>query len=337
MEKRLPGLDLLRCVALLFVVVFHSFLYNGYYGEAQTGPAVALAGGVRWLSVSCIGIFLMLTGYLKSQCPWERCLRGLVPVLLGYVLASAVSIPIRHFFLGDAQSVSVWLTRLWRFRGVYYGWYVELYVRLTLLMPFLNLLLAGLRTARGLLALAGAALLLTALPGATPFPIVPDIWWNAYPVTYYILGGVVRRLQPRLRPWVGWTAAAALALLLGVATALSTDGALKDALTWEFQDIWIVLMVLCLFVGLYQVRPGRRMARLLAFAAGGCYGGYLLSHLLDAWCYRLLPQWRTPARYPLLFLCVTVPIYILSILSGKLLEKAVSGLLSFGRERSVCR
>lgn len=43
MEKRESGLDLLRVIALLFVVTFHSLLNNGYYFEAQTGIAMLLA------------------------------------------------------------------------------------------------------------------------------------------------------------------------------------------------------------------------------------------------------------------------------------------------------
>ena len=47
MPKREPGLDLLRCIAFLFVVTFHSFLNNGYYSEPQTGVAMWLAGSFR--------------------------------------------------------------------------------------------------------------------------------------------------------------------------------------------------------------------------------------------------------------------------------------------------
>ncbi|MBQ7871111.1 MAG: DUF2079 domain-containing protein [Oscillospiraceae bacterium] len=101
MQKREPALDLLRCLALLLVVSFHSFLNNGYYSEAQRGTAMWLAGSFRWLSVCCIGLFLMLTGYLKSgKTEVGACHRGFIPVLLGYLLASAISIPIRHFWLG---------------------------------------------------------------------------------------------------------------------------------------------------------------------------------------------------------------------------------------------
>lgn len=332
MEKRQFGLDVLRCMALLFVVTFHAFLYNGYYYQPQKGTAMWLAGSARWLSVSCIGLFCMLTGYLRCEEQTPRaCWRGLPGVLLGYLLAAAISIPIRHFLLNDVQSFSVWLNRLFGFSAVYYGWYVEMFLGLTLLSPFLNRILEG-----PLAPWLGAVLIvLTAFPGATPITLAPDHWKVCYPLTYYALGALVRKKQPRLPWWMGIGGGLLIALALGGATVLSTNGALSTALTWEFGDLWILSMVLCLFVGLYRLEAGSRIARVFRWLAGGCYGGYLLSHLLDAWVYALVPQWHTPAQYPRLFFLVTVPIFLVSVLAGRLLQEPVSRILSPGKEARV--
>lgn len=337
MEKRESGLDVLRVVALLFVVTFHSYLNNGYYYEAQTGIAMLLAGSFRWLSTCCVGVFLMLTGYLKSDRTESKdCYRPLVPVLLGYLLAAALSIPVRHFVFGDRQSFAVWLKRLFGFSAVYYGWYVGMFIGLTLLSPFLNLLLRQLREPRQLLGFATVLLLLTALPGATPLPVAPDFWRRIYPLTYYALGAVVRRLQPRVSPWLALLAAILVAVSLGAATLLSTDGTLSDAFTQEFPDLWITAITVCVFLALYRLRVPTAAQRLFRFAAGGCYGGYLLSHLFDAWCYRCFPQWQTPHNYPKLFFTVTVPIFLVSLLMGKLLQYAVSAIMHIGRGRVKC-
>lgn len=337
MSKREPGLDLLRCLALLFVMTFHSFLNNGYYYEPQIGISMWLAGSFRWLSVSCIGLFLMLTGYLKSgNTNIKSCCRGLVPVLLGYLLASVITVPVRHFVFGDVQTLSVWTSRLFSFSAVYYGWYVEMYIGLILLCPFVNMALERLRETKTLITFAIVLLVITAFPGATPWAIFPDYWRSVYPLTYYILGAVVRRLQPKIRPWLGIAGAVAVSLVLGAATVLSTDGALSDALTWEFADLWIAVIVLCLFTALYRVRIHPALGRILAFGASGCYGGYLLSHLLDAWCYKLVSQWRTPEQYPLVFVCITVPIFLVSILGGYLLHKLTNRLLGFRKGGSKC-
>ena len=322
MPKREPGLDLLRCIALLFVVTFHSFLNNGYYSESQVGISMWLAGSFRWLSVSCIGLFLMLTGYLKSEkTDVKACYRGLVPVLLGYLLAAVISIPIRHFVFGDVQTFSAWLTRLFSFSAVYYGWYVEMYIGLVLLCPFVNIILRHLQSTKALLGFGMVMLVITALPGATPWVVFPDYWRSIYPLTYYILGAIVRRIQPKINPWLGIVGALIMSAILGAATVLSTEGKLSEALTWEFPDLWIAFIVVCLFAALYRVRISSAFSRILAFGASGCYGGYLLSHLFDAWCYKLIPNWRTPEHYALIFFGITIPIFIVSLLLGALLER----------------
>lgn len=329
MEKRQFGLDLLRCLALLFVVSFHSFLNNGYYSEPQTGVAMWLAGSFRWLSVSCIGIFLMLTGYLRSGSQEPRvCWRGLPGVLLGYLIACAITVPIRHFVFGDTLSLSGWIRRLFGFSAVYYGWYVEMFLGLTLLSPFLNRALEG----KHLYLLGSVLLFLTALPGATPWVLAPDHWRVCYPLTYYVLGAIIRRKQPRIPAWLGIGGAVLISLLLGGATVLSTDGVLSEALVWEFGDLWTVLTVLYLFLAFYRLEAGPRLSKAFGFLAGGCYGGYLLSHLLDAWCYRLFPAWHSPDRYPELFFLVTVPIFLVSVLAGRLLQSAVRLLLPRRKE-----
>lgn len=319
-ENRRPGLDLIRCLAMLFVITYHFFLHCGFHLAPQTGFAMWVAGCFRSLSTSCIGLFLMLTGYLKStKTDFRSCYRCLLPLLLAYLLASAVSIPVQHFFLHSPKSLLDWIKRLVQFTAVHYGWYVEMYLGLVLLIPFINLLLRQLND-RGLLVLSAVLLLLTAMPGALPWNIFPDYWRSLFSITYYVLGAAIHRHQPKLAPWAGIAGAAALAMLLGTVTFLSTDTALYSGVYWEFPDLWTMLLSVLLFVGLYRISIGGAAGKLLAFGSMGCYGACLLSHLFDSWCYKLLPQWHTPERYFLLFLCVTVPIYLVSLGLGNLLQ-----------------
>ena len=72
MLKRETGVDLVRCVGLFFVNGIHFFLKNGFYSEPQTGAAMWMADCFRWLFFSCNGLFLLLTGYLKSEKPFHK-------------------------------------------------------------------------------------------------------------------------------------------------------------------------------------------------------------------------------------------------------------------------
>lgn len=329
MKERNAGLDLIRCIGFLLVVTFHSYLNNGYYFESQTGFSMFLAGSSRWLSTACNGLYLMLTGWLKSrETGIKSCWKGLPAILAAYLIAAVISVPVRHFALEDRQTIGVWILRVIRFRGVYYGWFVEMYVGLILLAPFLNRLLESLEKSAALVLLS-VLTVLTALPGVVP--VLPDYWRAFYPVTYYVLGAMMRRLDIRIPTWLGLTGAAAISCILGAVTVLSTEETIYEAAAWEFGDLWILLTAFLIFAACHHIRIPQRAGKLLKFVAGGCYGGYLLSHLLDASCYRLFSQWYRPEYYWLLFLCVTVPVFLVSAAAGFLLERTADAVT--GRRR----
>lgn len=322
-NERTPALDLIRCLAMLFVVIFHSFLNNGYFFVPQKGIFMWLAGSIRWLSVSCIGLFLLLSGYLQSEKTNMRsCHRSLVSVLISYLIASMISIPIVHFVFNDPKSFTEWIKVVLRFGGVSYGWYAIMYICLMLIAPFINVMLKNL-SIKGHLLLSATLLVLTALPGSIPWPIFSAYWRTLYPLSYYVLGALIRRLQPKIPVWVGIACALAMAFILGTITILSTDRNLSKAMQWEFQDLWIVFIAVCLFVSLYRIRIPARLQKLLAFGASGCLGACLISHLFDYWGYTLLPFLNKPSLYFLQFLCVSIPIYLVCLVLGHFFQKFI--------------
>ena len=338
--KREPGIDLIRLTGLFFVVGVHFFLYNGFYYAPQKGWAIWLADCVRWLFFSCNGIFMMLTGYLRSRKPlgpgYCRCL---IPVLLAYFLVSFVSIPIRHLVFHEEYTLAEWTYKLLSFGGAYYGWYIGMHVGLILLSPVLNIAVS-VSDRKTLLLLVGSLLTATALPSVTDLSLLPTWWEGCYPLTYYLLGAAIARLQPRVRPVPCLAAAAATAVFLGTVTYYTAPDTIDGAFVQGYGGFWITLIALFVFLGLYHLSPGPRICRVLCWAAGTFPEGYLLSHLLDAWAYNLFPRWKTPGAYPLLFVCVTVPIFLCSIPAGKamhFLAVRISGRIQAirlpGRER----
>lgn len=338
MSKRESGLDLLRCFATLLVVSAHGFLSNGYFVRPQTGAQMWIAGSFQLMCRCSVGIFLLLTGYLQSRkTDWRSCYRALPSVILGYLVVAFISIPIRHFVFGDEQSLSTWMQRLFGSSGAYYGWYVEMYVGLTLLTPFINVALNNMST-KSLFGLSAILLFLSALPGVTRWVVVPNFYIALYPFSFYVLGAIFRRVQPKIHPLLGFGAALTSALLMGAGTVLSTDGTFQEAMTWSFGDLGMVIVSVGLFVGMYRLKLPPALGRFLAFAGTGSFGAYLLSHLLDAQFYRYIAQWRYERKMLLIFLCVTLPIYVASMLMGigldrftrllwKLIQKLTGGLV----------
>lgn len=328
MQKRQPGIDLFRCMGLLFVTGLHAFLYNGFYSEIQSSPSLWGANCFRWLFSGCNGMFMLMTGYLKTRKPFCRdYYRGLWTVLAGYAVVCAVSFPVRYFLLGETDGWFTWLNRFLTFEG--YAWYIEMYIGLMLLSPVLNLAMDQLREPKQLYWLAGTMFLLTALPTLTPLHLLPDYWTGLYPLTYYTLGAVIRRLEPKLPRRYGLIGAAATAVLMGTLSSLTASGGtfVDGFAQGGFSGCLTTVMITFLFLGVYRLPLGQKTARILAWLSDGVFEGYLLSRLLDVWVYDQFPFWHRPECYPLIFLFVTLPIFLFSAFAGKLAHRLSSELV----------
>lgn len=321
MQKREPGIDLFRCMGLLFVTGLHAFLYNGFYYEIQTGPQMWAANTFRWLFSGCNGMFMLLTGYLKSSKPFDkRYYRGLLTVLAGYGLTCAISYPVRYLLLGERDGLLTWLDRFFTFEG--YAWYIEMYIGLILLSPVINLALDHFDQPKQLYLLAGTMVLLTALPTLTPLHLLPDYWTDLYPITYYVLGAVIRRLDLHLPCRIGLCGAAVTAGLMGMLSSITSSGQtfLDGFIQGGNGGCLTTVMVTLLFLGTYRIPVTPKLQRMLAWASGGVFEGYLLSRLLDVWVYDLVPFWHSPEHYGRIFVCVTIPVFLFSAVWGRLVH-----------------
>ncbi len=321
--KRESGIDLVRITGLLFVVGVHEFLYNGFYYEPQVGSAMWGANTARWLFFCCNGIFMMLTGYLRCNKHFQKgCYKGLLPVLTSYVLCCAIIFPVQYL-LGEKLPFIDWLTRLVTFGN--YAWYVEMYIGLVLFSPVVNMGLAQMKD-RQLIQFACIMVGVSSLHNITALGIVPNYWSALYPVTYYIIGATIRRVQPKVKPWQGLGFALLVSMGLALATLVTTDEGFSKGFTQGYGGFWTMLTTAGMFLGLYRVKVSHGTGKVLAWLAGGVFEGYLLSKIFDLWTYPLVKQWHTPENYWKVFLCITVPTFICTLLLGKAVN-TVSGLL----------
>ena len=320
MGKRESGVDLYRCLGLLFVTGLHAFLYNGFYTEAQ-GMGMWGANSARWLFSGCNGMFMLMTGYLKGTKRVDRCFyRGLITVLLGYTIVFGLSVPVRFFLFQERDGWTVWVERFFTFEG--YAWYVEMYIGLMLLSLLVNPAIAQITTRHGLLGIAVVMLSMTAFPTLTPAHILPDYWTSLYPVTYYVLGAVIRRLELRLPPWIGLLGGIAMACFMGLLSSITARGGdfVDGFAQGGYGGCLTTMMVTMLFLGVYRLELPGRLSSLLSWLSGGVFEGFLLSRLLDVWVYDLVKPWHDPSTYWKIFLCVTVPIFVGCACAGRIVH-----------------
>lgn len=207
-KSRNTGMDLLRIFALLCVVGVHFFLNMEFGDFPVVGKRMYLMVTMRSFCMICVPLFLLLTGYLMgSKKPSARYYLGLIKVLVIYLLASLCCGFYKIKVLHEPISTMGMLAGIASFTTADYAWYVEMYIGLFLIAPFLNLAYDGLQTQGKKKVLIAVLLVMTALPGVTNIfcvdgiewwltpkichnylQILPAYWVGCYPVTYYILG-----------------------------------------------------------------------------------------------------------------------------------------------------
>ena len=360
--ERSPAMDVIRCTALACVSSVHFFSRIGYYYVPLTGPRMYLMTVMRTAFMVCVPLFLLLSGYLcRKHRPCAAYYAKLGRILGVYALAVLTGILFHRIRSGTVISAAEGLRRLLDYSGSDYGWYVEMYLGLFLLIPYLNILYEGLGTERARRGLILTLLLMTALPPVinvydltnpgwwsapglktgTYFQILPDWWTNLYPLTYYFLGAYLRDHPLKLRRWM-------ILGLLVLATA--ADGAYeiwrcRDGLfqwgAWQNNpSLFLLIRSVLLFSWLQSanyswMRSGLR--RLLAKLSVWSFGAYLVSWIFDTLVYARLNAYVPDVHLRLEWFPVAVPAVLLgSLLTAACLE-GICSLLSAVARRFLFR
>lgn len=198
--ERNYSLDLIRCTAILLVMVDHTF---------KLGDMSLPQASIRNFSLAGVPLFLMLTGYLNSHktledyyvCgKWRTSLR----VLFAYVVLGSICYVGGNMFDGKAVTIKDFVLKLFAFRLTPYGWYIEMWVGLFFLTPFLNMMVAQL-TRKSEQILLSTLLFFTCLASflnRNGTNLLPNFWVTLYPITIYFLGHYVSQYRVALSRFV---------------------------------------------------------------------------------------------------------------------------------------
>lgn len=329
-HKRAPALDAVRCIALFSVVSVHFFMHCGYYQTPVEGIRMYLMTLMRTVSMVCVPLFLMLSGWLlRNKRPEKAYYATLIRTLGIYVLASIVSALYRVYVVSPGITFAELASRFLKFTLPEYGWYIKMYIGLFLLIPYLNILYKGLQSQRQKQHLLLVLLFLTAGPciGSmnSKYPLIPDWWILLYPAAYYYIGTYLREYPLKLRP------ASAGGLLL---IAVIAFGTLNYCLSYGKLFVWgswqnwgsiihviLAVLVFRLLTALDYSRVHPFLTGCLARMSDWSLGAYLVSWIFDNCYYRILN-----ARVPDVHLRLNYyPVMVLAVFFSAL---ALSALLS---------
>jgi len=156
------SLDLLRIIAMLMVIILHTF---GYSGLLSAYPALSLQYNIVWfvefVSIVAVNCYVMLSGYflVTSRFKLAR-LFSLVGEVLFY------SVVIYGLFLLTGKATLDWGDLLRALLPVIGGeyWFVTAYVGMYVLAPFMNKLINGLSQLQHRRLIVGLVALFSLIP-----------------------------------------------------------------------------------------------------------------------------------------------------------------------------
>ncbi len=330
MKQRIIGLDLVRCIAIFFVVSVHFFLNSDYYFVDMIGTKMIVATAFRWLFYSSVPLFLLLTGYLQNKKQLTKSFyRGIIPILSSYLIISVISILFRIFYLHEEKTIWLWLISILDFTGDEYAWYVEMFIGIFLLIPFLNLMYHGLKTQKQKLALVATFVGITSIASFTSvtfgtyneYKLLPEYWQYLFPFTYYFIGAYISEFGVKLKK-------PSLAVLLIIVLAYQTwveyyKSAGKPFLSDKYNSynaLPTVIISVLIFLLLYNVDIKIKPVRfIIADISKASFDIYLASYIFDKIAYPILREKIPVITDRLGYYFVIVPIvficaYLLSCL-----------------------
>lgn len=182
MKERNLNADLIRCVAVFSVVSVHFLKNNGFYSTPVDGGDMLFMCMYRSLFMVCVPMFMMLTGFLM----WKKQLsrqyyKGILKTLEIYVLVSIADLVFKAAVLGEEVTLWSAIRGILAFEAANYSWYIEMYIGLFLIIPFLNLAYHGLKSRNQKKILLATMLFLTMVPKMVNNFNLTDLSWWASP------------------------------------------------------------------------------------------------------------------------------------------------------------
>lgn len=251
--SRSIGLDIIRFWAILFVIAEHFYLLNTPLRSIPfEGTSLFIQATALSLFFMAVPLFVILTGYLNIHKTCNKTYyKGIARVLISYLLFSVITILFRKYYVGETQSWTDWTMKILNFSAIPYGWYIEMWIGLFLLTPFLNILYENIGNAKTKLVLIGILFVITTLPHWTNrggMHLLPDYWAKCWPLTLYFCGAYIREYQPRVNRWWASVAILLISLLnpvlnkvLGVSSLLLLGGGPEDVCSFAIAVLFFLI------------------------------------------------------------------------------------------------
>ena len=350
---RQTNLDVIRIFSFVLIPCVHFFLYTGFYSEPMTSPVLILLMCLRNFCLCCIPLFMMLTGYLqstKSFQPDKKYYSKIFKFLVPYLIVCVLTLILNALLTHSKPSVIEVIKGFTTYTG--YTWYIEMYLGVFLLIPFLNKFYNTLTTKKQEKILLGILIGLSLLPtiinnystsgnflappkSSEALKIIPNFYTSLYPFTFYFTGAYLRKHKDdiKLSAFKRFLLLAGAFILFSAYCIARNYGRKPSVFDWISRNSLMVYVVAVLtflfFLSFEFQKMSPKLRKFLGKISDLTFSAYICSYLADKIAYRYLNRYIPQFTHKLLL----YPVIILSIIIVSLAAAFLTDMIS----KKVCK
>lgn len=320
--SRRVGLDLVRTFAILFVIGAHFFMNSDFNISRFNSPSMFVQGMLQTLTMTNVPLFLILIGYLNlNKKIGKKYYRNMFRVIWAYLFFSVVTIVVSKYVWHEPVTLKSAVLGITSFTAIRYGWFIEMWIGLYLLTPFLNILWHNIesRKHRGVLIIT--LYLLSALPdffNRYGLHLVPGYWETmAYPLVYYFIGAYFREYKPTFSKWKIGVAIVGLCLINPLFSLAVKGTAPMMHIVGDGNGIVVIPLASLFFMLCYDVKwtGGSQM---LCSISKLSLDMYLVSYIWDRLCYPWFKDnmVKSQDEFGYYYLLIIGTVFVLSYISA---------------------
>ena len=284
--KRIFGLDLIRVFASLFTIAGHFFSLHTQYMDTPFVGASMFVQGMAQMFFRGTPFFMLLSGYLLINKAFDNKYyhRG-KKVIISYLFFSLVTILFRVLYMGESCTVMQWGMKILDFTAIPYGWYIEMWIGLFLLSPFINIMYHAIPTRKQKLLLIAILFGLSCMPLLTNrygLSLLPEYWVDIYPLFFYLAGAYIREYRPIINKWLGISIVLGICLINPVFNILFANGHDIIQIAGGPTSAFGAILAVVVFLLFYQLDvKNMPLRQFVSFAAKMTLSIYLCCYIFD--------------------------------------------------------
>ena len=360
LKVRNPNMDILRIIAVLCVIGIHFFYHSGYYYTTNDNAVMYFATVLRTLCSVCVPLFMILSGFLLCNKTLKKgYYSGIRKTIIVYILVAIACMIYKSIVGSYTLTPLTFFTSILDFTGANYSWYIEMYIGLFLLVPFLNIIYKNLDSRKQKNILLITLIAITILPSlfnafrfdslewwANPASntetqkLIPSWWVGIYPITYYFTGCYIREYGTKIKNI--YLIIALVVAVFGFGTfnfyrCYGMPFSTSNYVYWSGIEPYVMSVLIFLIISKLKLENINVKTKFVLWKISDLVlGTYLLSFLFDAIYYYEFLNKNTIdfyARFPFM------PLMILCVFVSALISSGIINLIAAGIEfcyKKIC-